>query len=208
VSETRDDELVLCVRASRVRELFDGREWVVRQHALASLIYSLYPAVFVPRSICETDERQKQIIPYVVMTCRGKVYRYTRAGGEGRLLDRHSIGFGGHINPCDERGDGLARTICRAAYREVKEEIGGDGLKLVRENACRGLISDDSDPVGRVHLGALFVFDLISDDIEPKEAALSDGQWLTPAELWVTPNLESWSGIVVRNLFAEGGMIL
>ncbi len=64
--------------------------------------------LFMPRRRAESDERYKQIIPYVVLqTCPGPDQRYqymifqrTR-GGDPRLGRLYSIGLGGHVNSSD-----------------------------------------------------------------------------------------------------------
>jgi predicted NUDIX family phosphoesterase len=212
IAADKANELVLTVRANDVRRHFDGKTWVPGEFRdLGVLLGHFGVSGFLRRGDCEEDRTAKQLIPYVVMRHEGLIYRYTRgvAGGEGRLHHRHSIGIGGHINPCDEMQiDCPASVVRRAAFREFKEETGLQGALAVRHVSFAGMINDDSDAVGRVHLGIAFVFDLYTTDIEPREAALADGRWVTPAELWVTPNLERWSQIVVQNLFAEGGMIL
>ena len=59
---------------------------------------------FMPRSQAESDEKYKQIIPYVIITHDAKYLCYVRGkrAGEARLLGQMSIGIGGHINPGDD----------------------------------------------------------------------------------------------------------
>lgn len=210
MSEASEIEKVLCVESSVVREMTDGHTWLPGAGRLRLMLTAFEPFFWVARGErLEKDETVKQLIPYVVLRSGDRIYRYTRgmAGGEDRLHHRHSIGIGGHINPCDGTDPDIALVIGRAAYREFKEEVGTRGDRAVRSNQFVGMINDDSDAVGRCHLGVAFVYDLYSTDIEPKETALADGRWVTPAELWATPNLERWSGIVVQNLFPEGGVL-
>src|SRR3972149_6426034 len=59
---------------------------------------------FMVRSEAETNADFKQLIPYVIMSCDGKVLSYVRGrrAGETRLVGCRSIGIGGRINPTDE----------------------------------------------------------------------------------------------------------
>ena len=58
---------------------------------------------FRPRAECETDPSWKQVIPYLVLRDRGRLFlmRRTRAGSDQRLHERYTIGIGGHVNPED-----------------------------------------------------------------------------------------------------------
>src|SRR2546428_6358723 len=59
--------------------------------------------VFTPRASVEEDPSFKQIIPYLIVRHRGRLFLVQRSteGGETRLHGKYSIGVGGHIN----RGD-------------------------------------------------------------------------------------------------------
>ena len=113
---------------------------------------------FIPRSEAETDETHLQLIPYVIVVKRHSVltYQRTKLSGEQRLIGKHSIGFGGHINSDDV-------TFQRGLIREIfEEEL--KGLNVVEDcPSFRGLILDDSSAVGRVHLGIVYVI-AIGDD--------------------------------------------
>jgi predicted NUDIX family phosphoesterase len=197
-------EQVMTVPTAAVHALFAGRSWVGRKEASSWVA----TATFVDRGPAEQDPAQKQLITYVVLRCGDLVYSYARGktGGESRLHALRSIGIGGHVNP-DDAGETLAATVRRAAHREFAEEIALGRGNAVRSNLSAGMVNDDESEVGKVHLGVVQIYDLYSTDIEPKEAALADGLWVTPAELWITPNLERWSQIVAQNLFAEGGVL-
>lgn len=194
------NELVLTVRTSDVREVMGGRAWLdFRRHAPGVVLGLLGSHDYRPRRLCETDERRKQIVPYIALRYHNQVWTYTRgqAGGEDRLHSRWSIGIGGHINPGDELEDSsdLFRTIYRAANREMDEEVGNP---RVWDDCPLGLISDDNDAVGRVHLGFAMEYQLLSPDISPRDPALKDGGWWTLADLKSHRHrLETWSQIVL-----------
>ena len=82
--------------------------------------------------------------------------------------------------------------------REITEElrIGGTHTQTVI-----GLINDDSNEVGRVHLGVVHLFELSSDDVASNEDAIQDLQFVSLADLVAgLDNLESWSKICVEHL--------
>lgn len=110
---------------------------------------------FELRCIAEEDETMKQVIPYVVLRDKSNVFSYLRgaSSGEDRLKRLRSIGVGGHINMCDVNLEdiNLFDAISDGAVRELKEEVSGFG----RELEYIGLINDDSNDVGKVHLGVV-----------------------------------------------------
>lgn len=156
---------------------------------------------FLPRPGAELDPTHKQIIPYAIFHHQGKYLVYTRGGksGEKRLVAKRSIGIGGHINPHDEREDSLAKTTyLNGVEREIEEEL---VLTGTHTQQVIGLINDDSNEVGQVHLGVVHLFDLESDQVTSNEDAIQDLQFLSLDELVAgIENLETWSAICVRHL--------
>ncbi|CAN5675946.1 phosphoesterase [soil metagenome] len=156
---------------------------------------------FLPRPDAELDPTHKQIIPYSIFHHQGKYLVYTRGGksGEKRLHAKQSIGIGGHINPVDEREDSLAETTyLNGVEREIVEEL---VLKGNHTQKVIGLINDDSNEVGQVHLGVVHLFDLDHDEVSSNEDAIQDLHFATLAELAAAAdNLETWSSICVKHL--------
>lgn len=160
---------------------------------------------FLPRAAAETDPTHKQIIPYAIFHHQGRYLVYTRGGksGEKRLVAKQSIGIGGHINPHDEREDSLAKTTYfNGVEREIAEELrmtGGHTNKVI------GLINDDSNEVGQVHLGVVHLFNLESDDVVSNEEAIQDLNFVSLDELVAgVSQLETWSQICVKHLQTRG----
>ncbi|TLD71278.1 hypothetical protein FEM03_07025 [Phragmitibacter flavus] len=156
---------------------------------------------FLPRPAAELDPTHKQIIPYNIFHHQGRYLVYTRGGksGEKRLHAKKSIGIGGHINPHDEREDTLGTTTYfNSIERELEEELIINGSHTQQ---VIGLINDDSNEVGQVHLGFVHLFDLDTDDVKANEEALQDLHFRTLEEL-VTDidQLETWSRICVEHL--------
>jgi len=155
---------------------------------------------FMPRASAENDPSHKQIIPYCVFCHEGKILRYFRGGksGEKRLVDKGSIGIGGHINDTDEGLFAFDDAAYEAAVqREIAEELRLEGG--FRQHPV-GLINDDSNEVGRVHLGVVHLVELEKPGVQSGEKAIASPAFLTIEELLQEKeHLETWSQIVVEN---------
>lgn len=156
---------------------------------------------FRPRSEMEENPAFKQIIPYVILTHEGRVFHYVRGkkGGEQRLHAKGSIGIGGHMNESDESLFAMDEAAYRIAVkREIEEEVQIEGSY---DEKIVALINDDSNEVGKVHLGIVHVFQLASDQVSARESAIAEPGFLTVDELrGRLDRLESWSQICVGGL--------
>jgi len=164
---------------------------------------------FIPRSEAESDPNFKQLIPYCLFICGSKlsnnrqilIYQRGKSSGEKRLSAKYSLGIGGHINPIDvaEDENGLtAMGYLRAVEREIKEELNIKGNFTI---ASKGFINDDSNEVGKVHLGVIHVFELDNTDITAGEEAISNLKFIEISELQAKRDeLETWSQIILDNL--------
>ncbi len=142
----------------------------------------------------EEDPTYRQVIPYAVVTYRGRVFltRRIRGGGEKRLAGLFSIGLGGHINLWDQCRD----PVTWALYRELWEEAGIKARSLRR----MGLILTSTTPVERVHVGVLF---LVEADRKPevREREKLEGRLVSGRELDdLLPRMEGWSQLAWRHL--------
>jgi len=172
---------------------------------------------FVERARAETSPQCKQVIPYSVVECDGRilVVRRLRKGGETRLHEKHSIGIGGHINPEDlsggdvehgarrpdaERERGARNPIDAGTRREISEELAVRGAYDIRRV---GLLNDDSNPVGAVHVGVVQVIS-VRGSVEIRERDQLDGRLERPEELAAMltrgTNFETWSGLLIPRL--------
>jgi predicted NUDIX family phosphoesterase len=166
----------------------------------------LEDAEFSQRSNLEKDFAWKQVIPYVVVrdTITGDILTYTRStsGGEDRLHNKKSIGVGGHIDEVKGTKESSNYTlVIDSMIREVQEELGlsttPDNYKLL------GIINDDSDEVGQVHIG--IVYELL---IGAKKFKLNDGEqnvliersWESVESLKSLDSLETWSTLSLQLL--------
>lgn len=191
-------EQVLVVPAEQVHFVFQAGFYALNQEeALETL---LLQARFIDRPLAEDDPTLKQIIPYSLLCSGDRIFRYqrTRAGSEKRLHGLYSVGVGGHINPVDANQTGMD-IVRAAALREIAEEfICRPGLPAT----LLGLINDDSNPVGRVHLGIVFRYELADEHISPNEPEnFADFGLASATELSFTlEQFETWSQIAIRAL--------
>lgn len=157
---------------------------------------------FLERSEAEDDPSHKQLIPYCIFKCGDRVLHYTRgkAGGENRLHAKLSIGVGGHINPVD-MGEGRAGAAAyyAAVQRELDEEL---EINCDYEMRIIGLLNDESNPVGQVHLGVVHLVELETEEVSSREDALTDLSWATVEELngALFDRLETWSQLCAKGL--------
>ena len=151
------------------------------------------------RGHAETNPLYKQLIPYGVIKQGEKIFVYERleGAGEDRLHGNLSIGVGGHMNPSS--GENLTDIILNNLKRELNEELIIDGE--ITKTEIIGLINDDSNEVGRVHLGVLVVLELSEDaKVEVKEVETLDGKFIDTKQLKAKKTysrLENWSQIAV-----------
>ena len=149
--------------------------------------------------------------------------------GEPGLYNNSSIGFGGHVELMDAVVDGresdIRSVIRQNIGRELSEELNPHDLAaaimnvlavqfqepqdVVAKNACNnlvrnrvqfvGIIIDDSNAVGRVHLGLLHVLQLDGTrSIQTAEAGLPLFGFLSLDEIQAQANLENWSQMAAK----------
>lgn len=146
---------------------------------------------FLWRSKIETDQSYKQIIPYLVFNFEDKYFLMQRKSNanEVRLQNKYSLGIGGHIRQEDIN----SFNIVDWAKREFTEEINYSGnLKI----ESLGILNDDSNDVGRVHIGFVFLLKGSSNKINIR-SELKSGTLLTLKNLSeYYENMENWSKLV------------
>lgn len=151
---------------------------------------------YLTRPIAEEDHRHKQLIPYVVVRDAERIFlmHRTEAGGDARLHGKASIGVGGHLNPVDEGEDALLAGL----RREWDEEL---AVGWEPEFQLVGLLNDDSNPVGAVHLGVVFVVEAAGRPVAVREHDKLVGDFVEAAavvDAW--ERLETWSQLVATAL--------
>ena len=153
-------------------------------------------SVFLDRPAAEQDPSHKQIIPYIVVSHgeRFLVYQRTAKQGEKRLHNKFSLGFGGHINNLDQQGSQPTNLILSGMVRELNEEIFLPGLSSIK---VAGFINDETNGVGQVHLGVVFLVEVTSEKFAVNEPEMIEAKWSDTEEIAkVFPLLESWSQIL------------
>jgi len=155
---------------------------------------SLPEPLWRERAEVEHDESLLQLIPYVVLrNAAGELWCYARKGGDARLDGRWSCGVGGHVEEIDAAPD-IRRTLCNTAQREMAEELAIEpGTQPTLNQAA--LIYEGHSPIGRVHLGVLFIADWANaapPSPAPGEALRGIG-FLPPAAIVADPRFELWS---------------
>jgi len=193
---SKDDELVLAVPRRRLLDPEHAeRAWrgVMEVPARTYLERTQRHGEFRRRGDAEDDPTWKQVIPYLVVRDgeRYLLMRRTRAGGDARLFERYSIGVGGHLNP----GDG---DVLGALRREWREEVAAD---FEPDFSFVGLLNDDEDPVGAVHLGFVYTADVAGRPVAIRETEKLSGEFRTPGEVAaVADAMESWSRLLFEHL--------
>lgn len=193
-----EDEMVLVVPRQDVPS-FQGFMPVDRKSVLEIARQGRY----MPRAAAEIDENWKQLIPYAVIMADGQVFKYRRGvkSGESRLHGLISVGVGGHISSDDATLFG--EVYDDAFARELFEEV---IMSEVMSDAVCGLINDDSNAVGRVHLGVVHLLTLASPQVRSREKALLDASFVSVDDLRAKyAELETWTQICLDNWPSIGG---
>jgi len=194
------DENILVVRRELLEKLgmFQGLCFDVARYLPALLARE--NNFFTPRAPAETNPSLKQIIPYVLLVHGDSVFHYVRGkkSAEQRLVAKGSVGIGGHMNDGDEGLFSLDHDAYVAAVqREVAEEM---FIETDYANYTVALLNDDSNDVGKVHLGVVHIFRLATPGARKREAVITEAGFVPIAELQARrENLETWSQLCVDN---------
>lgn len=152
--------------------------------------------MYLDRSIAEMDPTHKQLIPYVVVRDGSRVFlmHRTDAGGDARLHGKASIGVGGHLNPVDDGDDPLMAGL----RREWDEELAAEWEP---EFTLVGLLNDDTNRVGAVHLGVVFSVEADGRPVDVREHDKLVGGFADADEIRAAwSRLETWSQLVADAL--------
>lgn len=193
-TQSLTDEYILVVRRD---DLFGNDAWQgLRTEGLDGYLKTIFTQQhFLPRSLMESDPTYKQVIPYVVFTFDGKYFLMQRAAkaSETRLASKMSLGIGGHVRKEDIEG----KDLLAWAEREFNEEVSYDGGLTL---AFVGLLNDDSNDVGKVHVGLVMLATGDSGDISVK-SELKGGSLVSLDECMAHhESLEGWSRLIVEYL--------
>lgn len=153
------------------------------------------------RGDMEEDPTFKQLISYCLLENeKGEILVYERlsGGGEERLHGQSSIGVGGHMN--DVVGADSINEVLRVnAQRELEEEVG-----LASEDSQNmeyiGFINDDTNEVGKVHMGVVFKITVHTSDVEAKETDTLRIKWIEKGSIESYDDFETWSALILQDL--------
>jgi len=149
---------------------------------------------FHSRIAMEADTNYKQIIPYLAFMHDGDIFVVQRkeTASERRLASKMSIGIGGHIR----KEDILGTTIFDWARREFNEEvIYNDEFEF----EPLGIVNDDSNSVGQVHLGFVFLLKGATPNISIR-SELKSGRMVRLSSITDLSQFETWSQFVLKAL--------
>ena len=191
---TVQDEQILVINRDIVFQHEDA--W----HGLRQLDYDWYlwaiehHGQFHSRVAMESDAKYKQVIPYLVFMHDDEIFVVQRksTASEQRLASKMSIGIGGHIR----KEDLLGSTIFDWAHREFHEEV---NYKDEFEFEPIGIVNDDSNSVGQVHLGFVFLLKGKTPHISVR-SELKEGNMVKLSSITDTTQFETWSQFVLDAL--------
>lgn len=147
---------------------------------------------FLPRNLMEEDPSYKQIIPYLIFKFEDTYFMMQRrsASSEQRLKNKYTLGIGGHMRQEDMQH---GATIFDWAQREFDEEISYKGNLNIKP---LGMLNDDSNAVGQVHLGLVLLLEGDRPHIAVR-SELKSGTLVSLHDcLSYYPDMESWSQII------------
>ena len=161
----------------------------------------------------EKKPEWQQPIFYGIVTRGEKFFAYKRGDSnskysEGRLASKISIGLGGHIEPYDSS---LESSLNRELSEEVVFRRKGEEILVddAGEMEILGLVKNETDDVGKVHVGLICRFDLRDEDIDIliRDAGKENqtGWMLTMAEYDDRVNSgefepEEWTRLILKNM--------
>ena len=193
------EERVLCFERKLLDELgvFQGLSLDVEKYL--PVVTSSSRLVYLNRSDAELDKRHKQLIPYVLLICNGRILRYRRGRGgqETRLHGLYSVGIGGHISDEDHGLFSNDLGYRDGMRRELMEEVA-----VEEENEVAvALINDDSTEVGCVHFGVVHVMHVAKESIAGRRSGIVGPEFIPIVEAVKDPSgYESWSRFCLEHL--------
>lgn len=195
------EERVLCFSRSLLEQLgvFQGLSLDVDR--FLPVVTAQTNLIYLNRSEAEHDPRFKQLIPYVLILCNGKILRYQRGKGgqETRLHGLYSVGIGGHISEEDHGLFSSDRGYQDGMKRELVEEIALENVKDV----AVAVINDDSTEVGTVHFGVVHIVHVADESVAGRRSGIRAPEFIALAAAVKDLSIyESWSRFALEHLDA------
>src|SRR5256714_13038644 len=174
------EERVLCFERKLMDELgvFQGLSLDVEKYL--PVLTSSSRLIYRNRSEAEQDKRFKQLIPYVLIICNGRILRYRRGKGgqETRLHGLYSVGIGGHISEEDHGLFSSGFGYRDGMRRELMEEVAVEQL----HEAAVAVINDDSTDVGYVHFGVVHLVDVADENVAGRRSGIVGPEFIPFAD--------------------------
>lgn len=170
---------------------------------------------FGDRKALETDESQRQLIPYIVLKHRGKVavFQRTAKSGEPRLSGKQLIGVGGHIDSLDAMwcDQNIKQFVMNCMKREIFEEIRFLNKCTFSDPEAKGLLVCHETPVDRVHIGMLFFIEVnetsnVTPEFRSNDSEIRFRGWEYPTRL-DQKGFETWSKIAIDVLTGDDSQL-
>ena len=195
------EERVLCFERKLFEELGVIQGLSLDVDKYLPVVTSASNLVYLNRSDAEQDRRYKQLIPYVLILCHGKILRYRRGKGgqEARLHGLYSVGIGGHISEEDHGLFSTDRGYQEGMRRELREEVAIDAPQEV----AVAVINDDSTEVGYVHFGVVHLVPVLTEAVVGRRSGIVGPEFVPIADAIKDPSgYESWSRLCLENIHA------
>lgn len=198
------EERVLCFERKLLEQLgvFQGLSLHVAKYL--PVLTSASNLVYLNRSDAEHDKRYKQLIPYVVLLCNGRILRYRRGKGgqETRLHGLYSVGIGGHISDQDNGLFSKDIGYQEGMRRELMEEVAVEEVNATPV----AVINDDSTEVGCVHFGVVHVMRVADESVARRRSGIVAPEFIPIAQAAKDLSAyESWSRFCLEHLDALVG---
>ncbi len=203
MNKKKYNELIMAInRKDLLENNFQGFK-DAEEEDLQKVILNNYK--YVKRGEAEKDETLKQPIGYsILIDGKGRVFAYQRAKKddnytETRLQGKWSWGVGGHVDKVDDVNE---NPIKESVMRELEEEVVIE--EEIEEIKVLGYINDDSDSVGRVHFGVLYMIK-VKGDVMAGDGEITNEGFRSVEQLKEIVNdkevtVEEWSKIALELL--------
>jgi predicted NUDIX family phosphoesterase len=166
---------------------------------------------FKRRGDMENNPSFKQPIAYciIVNIQRRKFFVYQRdsKNADPRITSNWSWGVGGHIEQVDIKED--VNPLYDSMLREISEEVKFVDGKIIGTELL-GYINDDTNSIGSVHFGLLYLLMTDAEDVQMNSNELQSGRMVYPQRLEIlyddeSCGIDTWSRIAMIPLRKKFG---